>query len=160
MSHWKYNNKPFNPTYQELIDIGWYGFVYKITNLDLNKHYIGKKFFHSKKTLKPLKGRKNKRHRRIESNWRIYSGSSKYVQADIDSGIFTFDHTIISLHNNKVETNYHETKLQFNLNVLESVNIDGSRKFYNENILQRYYPSKKSHDHRHMLHENYNTIEI
>jgi len=45
-----------------------YGFIYVITNLTNNKKYIGKKQMKSVKKLKPLKGKKNKRHFDIETD--------------------------------------------------------------------------------------------
>ena len=57
-----------------------YGFVYQITDTTNNKKYIGKKFFWNKKRLPPLKGRKNKRNKIVESDWQDYFGSSEEVK--------------------------------------------------------------------------------
>ena len=54
--------------YPDLIDINeWFGFIYRIVELDTGRQYIGKKQFWSKVTKPPLKGRKNKRRSRKES---------------------------------------------------------------------------------------------
>ena len=85
---WIYQGLKFNPdepfTYEKY-GKEWYGFVYVITNRALNKKYIGKKFFWSKKTLPPLKGKKRKRRSIIESNWRDYYGSSANLMEDVET---------------------------------------------------------------------------
>ena len=57
-----------------------YGFVYNIRNLITGQEYIGKKFFYSKRTLPPLKGKKRKRHVVKESDWKKYTSSSDDVK--------------------------------------------------------------------------------
>ena len=52
----------------------YYGFVYKITNTENNKFYIGKKIFQNTRKLPPLKGQKRKRTVIKESNWKTYWG--------------------------------------------------------------------------------------
>lgn len=136
---WLYNGTEFNPSYDE---IDQYGFVYQITCNVTGQKYIGKKFFHSKFTRPPLKGKTRKRHCKKESDWRDYWGSSKYLHAEIEKyGEKNFTREIISLHPNKAETNYHELKLQIILDVLESRDENGERIYLNENIERRYYPS-------------------
>jgi len=61
LGHWT-TNEAFNN------DILPYGFIYIITNTLTGKKYIGKKQIKSVKKLKPLKGRKNKRHFDIETD--------------------------------------------------------------------------------------------
>ena len=53
-----------------------YGFIYKITNLTNDKKYIGKKQCQSIRKRPPLKGKKNKRHEKIETDWKTYTSSS------------------------------------------------------------------------------------
>lgn len=97
----------------------WYGFVYQITNNINQRKYIGKKFFWRKKTLPPLKGRKNKRHKMIESDWKNYWGSCKELLEDIKKhGKDNFERRILLLCKDKWECGYYEAKLQFDNNVL------------------------------------------
>ncbi len=152
---WMYNDDVFTP---EMIGEN-YGFVYIIQNDISGKQYIGRKYFYSKRTLKPLKGKTRKRHVIKDSGWQDYWSSSKILQAEIDKiGTCSFSRWIVSLHPNKTETNYHEMKLQFQLNILEAVNENGDRKYYNANINCKFYPSEKFHDSRIMLHEDYNEV--
>ena len=95
------------------------GFVYLITNLLNGKKYVGKKSFWNYKTLKPLKGKRRKRHVKKESNWRDYWGSSKQLLADIEKyGEENFKREILSLHRNKWDLAYYEAKYQFDNEVL------------------------------------------
>lgn len=149
---WLYNGEEFT---EEMINKN-YGFVYIIKNLQTYKKYIGKKFFYSKRTLPPLKGKKRKRHIIKESNWKSYYGSSKSLHDDIKKyGKLNFYREIISIHPNKTETNYHELKLQIMLDVLQETDINGERVYYNENINRIFYPSDKYIRERKILHENY-----
>ena len=59
------------------------GFVYEIVERDTGKKYIGIKRFWKTVKLKPLKGRKNKRHKVVETDWKIYNSSSKIMQEKI-----------------------------------------------------------------------------
>jgi len=60
-----------------------HGFVYMIREKNTGMSYVGIKRFWKKKTLQPLKGRKNKRHSLVESDWRTYNTSSKLMQDKI-----------------------------------------------------------------------------
>jgi len=95
------------------------GFVYVITNNITGKYYIGKKSFWSRRTLKPLKGKKKKRRVIKESDWKDYWGSSAYLQEDIDKyGKRYFSRVIIRAYKTKWEVSYYEAKQQFDMNVL------------------------------------------
>ena len=67
ISHWvRYDtNEPFVPNLDK------FGFVYLITNTKTTKAYVGCKQYFSM-------GKKKKKHK-----WEIYTGSSKYLNADI-----------------------------------------------------------------------------
>tara|TARA_R110000851_G_scaffold94713_1_gene205713 strand:- start:287 stop:688 length:402 start_codon:yes stop_codon:yes gene_type:complete len=98
-----------------------FGFIYEIQNIQTGKKYIGKK--QVQRTLKrpPLKGKKNKRHTIMESDWKEYTGSSNKLNEDISrSGKENFAFTILRLCYNKWELSYFETELQFKLGVLLS----------------------------------------
>jgi len=96
-----------------------YGFIYVITNLTNNKKYIGKKQMKSVKKLKPLKGKKNKRHFDIETDWKTYTSSSNDLNIDIQAlGMDKFKFEIIKLCDSKFELSYYEAKLQFDNDVL------------------------------------------
>ena len=101
-------------------DIGdYYGFVYRITNLVNGHDYIGRKYFKTKRKLKPLKGRKNRRIKVIETDWQDYWGSSKRLLEDMDKyGKENFKREIIQLCKTRGETNYAEAKWQFDEDVL------------------------------------------
>jgi hypothetical protein len=121
-----------------------FGFIYKITHVDTNKAYIGKKsLYHNKKhklTRKQLaeqpvtRGRKST-HEVIqcESDWRTYCGSSKELTADIKQfGVEKFRREIIYIAKSKKQLTYLELKAQFQFDVLE-INS------YNDNILGKFF---------------------
>ena len=96
-----------------------YGFVYRITNTTNGHDYIGRKFFHTIKKRPPLKGKKNKRHTKVETDWKTYWGSSEQLQKDIDTlGKDKFSREIIRLCKTRGETNYCEAYYQFTEGVL------------------------------------------
>jgi len=113
----------------------YFGFVYIITNLETNKKYIGKKFFHHTKKLPPLKGMKRKRTVVKESDWKTYYGSSNILKEELKQhGKDKFKREIIKLCTNKKELTYWETKLQFAYGVLEKPD-----EYYNDNILGKFF---------------------
>jgi len=115
ITEWTYNGQDFNSTM-----VGdYYGFVYRITNLVNGFDYIGRKYFKSKRKLKPLKGRILKRHRIIETDWKTYWGSSKRLLEDVEKhGKHNFKREIICLCDTRGQTNYMEAKIQFEEDVL------------------------------------------
>ena len=127
---WLYQGKPFTTD-----DIGnLFGFVYRITNLQSGKQYIGRKYFWQKR--KPKGG---KRRVTSESDWKRYYGSSDDLKRDIrEIGKDYFRREILSLHMTLGQVNYEETKQLFLHNVLTEALDDGTPKYYNSNILGRY----------------------
>ena len=127
---WLYQGKPFTTD-----DIGnLFGFVYRITNLQSGKQYIGRKYFWQKR--KPKGG---KRRVTSESDWKRYYGSSDDLKRDIrEIGKDSFRREILSLHETLGKVNYEETKQLFLHNVLMEALDDGTPMYYNSNILGRY----------------------
>lgn len=151
MSHWIHNGQLFDPDYE---DLEWAGFCYLITNNISGQMYVGRKVFHARRTLPPLKGYKRKRKVVTESDWRSYESSSDNVKKDIEEfGKENFTFEILSLHINRTELNYAELCYQFHWDVLEVRDSDGNRKFYNKNIMNKYYPSELHWKDRLLLKE-------
>ena len=97
------------------------GFVYLITNLTNNKKYVGKKLAKFKKTRPPLKGKKNRRREKVESDWQDYWGSSDKLNEDVQTlGPENFSREILYFCNSRGLMSYLEAKEQFDRRVLES----------------------------------------
>ena len=108
---------------QEVTEIpeGIEGFVYLITNLTNNRKYVGKKLAKFKKTRPPLKGKKNKRRSKVESDWRDYWGSSDHLNADVQElGPKNFTREILYYCNSRGLMSYLEAREQFERRVLET----------------------------------------
>lgn len=96
-----------------------YGFVYEITNLVTGKKYIGKKQCLTVRKQPPLKGKKNKRHKIIETDWRDYTSSCNELNDDLlVHGKDKFEFRIIKWCNGKAEMAYYEAKIQFERDAL------------------------------------------
>lgn len=119
---WYYKEEPYDISPEE-----YQGFVYKITELDTNKKYIGKKFFWSPKTLPITKTRKRRVKTRVESDWKSYFGSSKEVQERVkQNGEGLYKREILHLCKTKGDCSYWELYEQMINHVL--LNDD----YYNE----------------------------
>jgi len=115
------------------------GFVYKITECNPPyKYYIGRKTFwitekkkptkYKRKDGKYLKDKNNKRilntrttkqHKKVESDWKDYWGSSdKFLEYVEEKGKENFIRQIIYLCKGKFWEAYYEAKLQFYMDVL------------------------------------------
>ena len=127
---WTYMGSPFSGS--DVRDN--FGFVYLITNLTNQRLYIGRKYFWSFRT---PKGKKRKVKQ--ESDWRKYYGSCPELKEDVDKqGKEFFKREILSLHSTKGKVNFEETRQLFLNNVLTE-SQDGTPKYYNSNILSRYF---------------------
>ena len=128
---WNYNGKDFHSS-----DIHeYFGFVYNITNLQNQRQYIGRKYFWSFRT---PKGKKRKVKQ--ESDWKKYYGSCPELKEEIERlGRSCFSRTILSLHHTAGKTNFEETRQLFAHGVLTEQLDDGTPKYYNSNILSRYF---------------------
>lgn len=122
---WLYEGTEFTEVPEGII-----GFVYKITNTQTGRQYIGKKLFTFAKR-KQVKGRKKRV--RTESDWRDYFGSNKKLADDINAiGQEHFKREILRLCSTKGQCSYFEAKLQFEHGVLEHPDL-----FYNDWIMCR-----------------------
>jgi len=128
---WTYNGEVFGSS--DIQD--HFGFVYHIHCNQTNRDYIGRKYFWSLRTPRG-KSRKVK----SESDWKVYYGSCPELKEDIEKyGRENFTRIILSLHKTKGKTNFEETRQLFAHNVLtESLDI-GVPRYYNSNILNRYF---------------------
>jgi hypothetical protein len=128
---WMYNGVPFASA--DIDDN--FGFVYLIENKLNGRKYIGRKYLWQFRT---PKGKKRKV--KTESNWKDYYGSCPELKEDIDKlGRENFSRTILSLHKTKGKTNFEETRRLFTHNVLTEGLDDGTPRYYNSNILNRYF---------------------
>ena len=120
---WTYQGTTF--TSADIDD--FFGFVYRITNLQTGKKYIGRKYFYSKR-----KPRGGKRRVTSESDWKRYYGSSDELKSD--RKLFadqSFKREILSLHKTLGKVNYEETHQLFINNVLTESLDDGTPAYYN-----------------------------
>ena len=100
---------------------GVVGFVYQITNTTNGRMYIGKKLARFKRSRPPLKGRKNKRRYKVDSDWQDYYGSSDELTMDVNRlGKDNFKREILFFCVSKSELSYVEAREQFARKVLES----------------------------------------
>ena len=138
MNEWRFWDKLENIQEYE-------GFVYKITNIQTNKFYIGKKNFFSKQN-KPLTKaelaeqtdkRKSKKKLVVkESNWKTYWGSNKELLEDVKKlGEDQFDRQILTLCKTKKALTYWEVHYQCKHECIVSPSFS-----YNDNILGKFFP--------------------
>ena len=113
---WTYLNKPITVLPDDCV-----GFVYEITNTTNGRRYIGKKLARFKRSRPPLKGRKNKRRFKVDSDWQDYYGSSDELSADVlKIGKEKFKREVLFFCQSKAELSYVEAREQFARKVLES----------------------------------------
>ena len=130
---WLYKNNPITEIPDE-----YEGFVYLITNLTNNQKYIGKKLARFKTSKPPLKGKKNRRRGKKESDWQTYWGSSDRLNEDVKNlGEENFTREILYFCKSRAEMSYIEAREQFDRRVLETdeyyngiinVRVGGSQK--------------------------------
>ena len=118
--HWTYQGKEITNLPEEVV-----GFVYEITNNTNGRKYIGKKLARFKRSRPPLKGRKNKRRYKVNSDWQDYYGSSDDLTMDVNKiGKDKFSREILFFCFSKAELSYIEAREQFARKVLESDQYD------------------------------------
>jgi hypothetical protein len=142
MNNWLYQNKVIEKI--EDFPENTFGFIYKITNKETGKFYIGKKQLISqtnvklgKKELEALPTQRGKKPTKKlvvkESNWVNYWGSNRFLLDDIKNlGQDKFQREIIIICPNKKLLTYWELALQCKYDVLQ-VNC------YNDSILGKFY---------------------
>jgi hypothetical protein len=141
---WLYDNKEIK-SIEDFGELVPFGFIYRITNLENNKFYIGKKQLISKtniklgkkeKALLPIqRGRaKTKKLVEKESNWLSYWGSCKPLLADIKTlGDSKFKREIIMICYSKKMLTYWEAAFQIKEDVLLKDNN------YNDTVFSHFY---------------------
>jgi len=113
---WTYKDKAILELPEDCV-----GFVYLITNNTNGRMYVGKKLARFKRSRPPLKGRKNKRRYKVDSDWRDYYGSSDDLTIDVNRlGKKNFKREILFYCHSKAELSYVEAREQFARKVLES----------------------------------------
>jgi hypothetical protein len=116
-----------------------FGFIYIITNLKTGRKYIGKKQFSSYRS-KKVKGKKNRKRFILESDWKDYWGSCKELLEEIRLlGSENFSREIVKLCKTKGELTYSEVELQIKSDCLTAILEDGTRAYYNSNIMSRWF---------------------
>lgn len=148
IGNWFYKGKEI----KEVDDFGKgvYGFIYKITNKETGKFYIGKKILFfvrnkklGKKELAALKEERKQLGMRgavpkkkqviTESDWKDYFGSSKELIDEIEKkGKENYSREILQLAYNSKQLTYFETAFQMKENVLQ-------RDTYNHSILGKFH---------------------
>jgi hypothetical protein len=128
---WIYNGEIFESDHIQ----DHFGFVYHIHCIPSGRSYIGRKYFWS---FRKKKGAS--RRSKSESDWKKYYGSCPELKEDVKKfGKDKFKRTIISLHDTVGKTNYEETRQLFVNNVLTESLDNGEPRYYNSNVLGRYY---------------------
>ena len=126
-NQWTFNGKKIIELPEDVV-----GFVYHITNTTNGRKYIGKKLAKFKRSKAPLKGRRNRRRYKVESDWQDYYGSSDDLTIDIKRlGAENFKREILFYCKSKSELSYVEAREQFARKVLET------KDYYNGHIRVR-----------------------
>jgi len=126
LGHWQYPGE-FNTD-------EWFGFIYRIIDTTNGMHYIGKKQFWAIKR-KTVKGRKNKKVIKSDSDWKTYTSSSDYINDAIKlKGKENFTFLIEALYKSKGSLSYAEIEYQINEDVLRAKLSSGDKKYYNKAI--------------------------
>ena len=116
MNDWQYQGEVFSPD-EEFVS-NYHGFVYEIEEIDTSKKYIGKKGFWRSKILPVTKTRKRRKKTLVESDWRVYYGSSEVLKERVANGESLYNRVILRLCKSKGECSYYEAKAQFENDVL------------------------------------------
>jgi hypothetical protein len=147
---WIYKDKKIEKI-EDFGNIPPYGFIYKITNIETGKFYIGKKQLISitnkklgkkeliaikeERKLNKIQGKQPTKKQIVqESNWLDYWGSCKPLLEEIKIlGKEKYKREIIQIAQNTKQLSYYETLYQMSENVLQTDNS------YNDNIAGKYF---------------------
>ena len=128
--HWTYKNRE-----EFEIPEGSFGFVYRITDLESGRKYIGRKYLSRAKTVSKRVLKKDgtkvtkKKKSRVESEWQSYMGSCKPLLEEIaKKGKDKFKFEILSFANTRGQVNFLECLCQMKSDVLTD------ERYYNEAI--------------------------
>ena len=115
-NNWTYQGKNTTELPEDCV-----GFVYLITNTTNGRMYIGKKLAKFKRSKAPLKGRRNRRRYKVDSDWQDYYGSSDDLTIDVNRlGPENFKREILFYCKSRSELSYVEAREQFSRKVLET----------------------------------------
>ena len=144
MNNWLYEIDRIKLEFDEKLSSDYFGFIYKITNLENSKFYVGKKsFVYNKKkklgkkemaTMPITRGRAvTTKVEQVDSGWQKYWSSSKELQSDVKQlGEDKFERLILQLCMTKKQLTYFEMYYQMRENVLHIPS-------YNDNILGKFF---------------------
>lgn len=132
---WLYKGK----FYEEIHDDTLYGFIYVILHKPTGKKYVGRKNFFSKRTVKKgkkelasMKDKRGSKKKKVvkESDWKTYQSSNEFLKKESSENLIR---EIVLFCKTEKQMNYYETKLLFQLEVLESNN------WLNDNISGKFF---------------------
>lgn len=120
----------------------YFGFVYCITHLPSGKKYLGRKQYYNSKKQYGCSKRSTDRQSKAwkpscwkDSNWRIYTGSSKTLNDLIkEEGKENFKFEILCQCRSKSLLHYWELKLLWHFDVMAEKFEDGTYKYFNNSI--------------------------
>lgn len=119
---------------------GFFGFIYRITNKQTGRIYIGRKLFTKARIKGITKANKRKKKLRVANDWEHYWGSSAELLEDIKTlGEDQFTREILHLTTKRGETNYYEA-----LEILTSGALL-SDKYYNKWVSLKLHKSSLAH---------------
>ena len=111
----------------------YFGFVYRITNLQSGRQYIGRKYFWQHRKLEVEVG-----ELKVRAIGKNTTEADELNRERKSLGNDAYGREILSVHLTKGTCNFEETKQLFLHNVLTESLDDGTPLYYNSNILGRY----------------------
>jgi len=121
----------------------YFGFIYRITDVDTSRMYVGKKQYHS--AISNVYGCKTKVTDRQnpkwkdkcwkESNWKSYKGSSKEFSKHMkENPTHKYKYEILYQCRSRQELHYKELKVLWDLDVLTTKLPNGDYQYFNQGI--------------------------